>query len=84
MAASLPPGVPLSQIPAGRPPPGVEPLNLVNPPTKENAIIVISAIMIALASFFVIGRVYLNNTNKGRKLGWDDGMNSVPFGPIFF
>ena len=77
MAASLPPGIPLSQIPYGRPPPGVEPLNFVNPPTKEKPIIAVSAITVALATIFVIGRVYLNNANKGRKLGLDDGMNAT-------
>lgn len=77
MAASLPPGIPLSQIPYGRPPPGVEPLNFVNPPTKEKPIIAVSAVTVALATIFVVGRVYLNNTNKGRKLGFDDGTNTI-------
>lgn len=84
MAAPLPSGVPLSRIPAGQPPPGVEPLNFVNPPTKENAMIAIGAIMMALAGFFVTGRIYLNYANKGHKLGWDDGINAIPLRMAIF
>ena len=82
MASSLPLGVPLSLTPAGKPPAGVAPLNFTNPPTKETAIIIVSAITMALASFFVTGRVYLNYANKGRKLGWDDGMSQEKYCPV--
>ncbi|KAI9845651.1 MAG: hypothetical protein M1837_004625 [Sclerophora amabilis] len=71
MASSLPPGVPLSQIPSGPAPPGVQPLS-ASAPNHEVAIIVVSALLSALALFFVTSRIYINACHVARKLGWDD------------
>ena len=76
MEPSLTSGMQLSLMAAGQRPSAVEPLRLINSSSKEQAIIAISTISLALASFLVVGRAYLSPANNGRKLGWDDGMQS--------
>ena len=67
---SIPPGVPLSEIPALQPPPGVTP-NFVNPPTIAPALVTVNAVFLALMIVAVSIRIF----SKGvllRSLGWDD------------
>ena len=70
MASQLPPGIPLSQIPAARPPQGVIP-NFINPPSLDSAVIGVCTVFIALTVFFVLNRLYLNG-HAGQKLALDD------------
>ena len=66
----LPPGVPLSQIPATVPPAGVLP-NFVDPPSLLPATIGVSTVMVALTLFFVAIRVFLALQSK-HKLAMDE------------
>lgn len=74
MAVPLPSGVSLSMLPMGHPPPGVQPLNMVNPFTRETAVLVVGVLFTISTSIFVGGRIYLIAITQGRKLGWDDGI----------
>lgn len=65
MSLKLPPGVPLSQIPAGVPPKGVTP-DFVNHPSLERLVIGIGAVMTALTLCFVATRVSLALESKHR------------------
>ena len=67
---SLPPGVPLSEIPGGIPPPGVLP-NLVDPPDLAAATLAVGSIIIILTTTFTALRVTANCTG-GHKLGLSD------------
>ena len=58
MSVKFPPGIPLSQIPAGAPPKGVTP-NFVDPPTLERLVIGVAAVMTPLTLGFVMTRLYL-------------------------
>ena len=58
MPIGLPPGVALSQIPAGAPPAGVT-SNFSNPPSLEHLAIRICTVLMALTLMFVTTRVYL-------------------------
>lgn len=67
---SIPAGVPLSEIPALQPPPGITP-NFINPPTIAPALIAVNGVFLALMLLAVSIRIY----SKGlllRSLGWDD------------
>lgn len=55
---SLPPGIDLCAIPAGKPPNGV--FNFENPPTLEAVYISVPAILITLSVVMVLGRLYIN------------------------
>ena len=55
--SQLPPGIPLSQIPAGRPPPGTLP-NFTNPETLRNPVIVVNALLLTVATLTVCLRLY--------------------------
>lgn len=66
----LPPGVPLSQIPALKPPPGVKP-NFVDPVSLAPAIIAVNVVFLVLMLIALVMRLY----TKGillRNLWWDD------------
>ena len=67
---SLPPGVPLSEIPAGVPPPGVLP-NLVDPPNLAAATLAVGSIIIILTTCFTALRI-IGNSTRGHKLGLSD------------
>lgn len=54
---SLPPGVPLSEIPAGKPAAGVKP-NLVHPPSLANADVTVNAVFLALMLILTSFRIY--------------------------
>jgi hypothetical protein len=75
MAASIPPGMDLSKIPAAPPPPGVQ-SNFVDPPSLVPAIITVNLIMILWATSFVSMRLWI----KRRGLGSGD-CESMPNGP---
>lgn len=67
---TVPHGLPLSQVPALEPPPGVIP-NLVNPPSLANTVIVVSVVFLTLMLFFVSIRIYTKGVLL-RSLGWED------------
>ena len=67
---SLPPGVPLSEIPAGVPPPGIIP-NLIDPPSLVAATLAVGTIIILLTTSFTVLRIISNSTG-GHKLGLSD------------
>lgn len=67
---SLPPGVPLSEIPAGKPPAGVKP-NFVDPKSLANAIITVNAVFLALMLIFLTLRIYTKAVLL-HNLWWDD------------
>ncbi|KAL8952791.1 MAG: hypothetical protein Q9222_001295 [Ikaeria aurantiellina] len=66
----LPPGVPLSMVPAGKPPPGVTP-NLIDPPNLEAVTIGIGVLMIVLTAIVVSARLY-TTFFLSRSAGWED------------
>ena len=72
---SLPPGIPLSEIPAGPPPPGVIP-NLLDPPDLVTATLTVGAIIIILTTCFTVLRVAANSTG-GHKLGLSDCEDTI-------
>ena len=72
---SLPPGVPLSEIPAGKPPIGVEP-NFVDPKSLANAIVTVNAVFLALMLIFITLRVY-TKAMLLHSLWWDDCKSPV-------
>jgi len=59
----------LSKIPAGQPPPDVQP-NFVNPPTLLTAVIASTVIIHVFTLLFILVRVYVNAWT--RKLDWED------------
>ncbi|MCJ1315795.1 hypothetical protein MMC15_001115 [Xylographa vitiligo] len=61
----------LSMIPALAPPPGTT-SNFVNPPSLATSTIVCSTIFLALATAFVLVRLYAN-FRITHSIGWDDG-----------
>ena len=67
---SLPPGIPLSQIPAGKPPAGVKP-NLIDPDSLGGAIVTVNAVFLALMLIFVTLRIYTKAVLL-QTLWWDD------------
>jgi hypothetical protein len=67
MAASFPPGMDLSKIPAAPPPPGVR-SNFIDPPDMVPAIITVNMIMILWSMSFVSMRLWI----KRRTLGFGD------------
>ncbi|KAL8786222.1 MAG: hypothetical protein Q9213_002911 [Squamulea squamosa] len=66
----IPPGTDLTKTPAGKPPVGVE-SNLVDPPNLATETIVVTTIMITLASIFVLIRL-TSIYSSGRRTAWDD------------
>ncbi|KAL8713319.1 MAG: hypothetical protein Q9220_002518 [cf. Caloplaca sp. 1 TL-2023] len=66
----LPPGVPLSMVPAGKPPPGVTP-NLIDPSNLEAVTIAIGVLMIVLTAIVVSARLY-TTFFLSRSAGWED------------
>ncbi|KAL2047262.1 hypothetical protein N7G274_001281 [Stereocaulon virgatum] len=71
MGVTLPPGVPLSQIPSAAPPPGLKP-NFVNPVTLAGAMVAVSATTLALAIVLVSLRLY-STLRITRSASYDDG-----------
>jgi hypothetical protein len=71
MGITLPPGVPLSQIPSAAPPPGVKP-NFVNPVTLADATVAVSATTLVLAIILVSLRLY-STLRITRSASYDDG-----------
>ena len=67
---SLPPGVPLSEIPAGIAPPGVV-QNLIDPPNLAAATLAVGSIIVILTTSFTALRITANSTG-GHKLGLSD------------
>ena len=70
MAAQLPPGVDLSTIPIGPPPPGVQ-SNFVDPYSAAPAATAVIAILIVLQVVFVSIRLY-GNIKSFHNLAIDD------------
>ncbi|KAL8862409.1 MAG: hypothetical protein Q9178_001418 [Gyalolechia marmorata] len=66
----IPPGTDLSKTPAGQPPPGVQ-SNFIDPPSLAMETIVVTTVMIVLASIFVLIRLG-SIVFSGRKMAWDD------------
>lgn len=73
MAPSVPMNAPPSDIPAGQPPTGGPPMDVIGPSPQETAILVLGILFTILTTAFVTCRIYLNTMTKGRKLGLDDG-----------
>ena len=73
---SLPPGVPLSEIPALKPPPGIKP-NFVNPPSYANALVTVNAVFLTLMLITLALRLYTKGVLL-KSLGWDDCKSSIP------
>ncbi|KAL8851306.1 MAG: hypothetical protein Q9221_003751 [Calogaya cf. arnoldii] len=65
-----PPGTDLTKTPAGKAPPGLQ-SNLVDPPSLAKATVVVTTVMIALASMFVLIRLS-SIIFSGRRTAWDD------------
>ena len=55
--SQLPPGISLSQIPAGRPPLGTLP-DFTSPATLRNPVIVVNALLLTVATLTVYLRLY--------------------------
>ncbi|KAL8715305.1 MAG: hypothetical protein Q9225_006429 [Loekoesia sp. 1 TL-2023] len=69
----IPPGVDPNTTPAGQHPPGVLP-NFTDPPTLTTPTVVVSTLMIVLASIFVLVRLCAI-AFVGRRMAWDDFTN---------
>lgn len=67
---NLPSSMDLSQIPAGRPPPGVVP-NFKNPESLADSVIIVNSIFLALMLVFLTIRIYTKQF-IAHGLGWDD------------
>ena len=68
--ASLPPGISLSETPAGKPPAGVKP-NLIDPDSLGGAIVTVNAVFLALMLIFITLRTYTKAVLL-QSLWWDD------------
>ncbi|KAI4232756.1 MAG: hypothetical protein LQ349_004798 [Xanthoria aureola] len=66
----IPPGTDLTKTPAGPAPMGVE-SNLIDPPSLATPTFVVTAVMILLASIFVVIRLS-SIVFSGRRTAWDD------------
>jgi hypothetical protein len=76
MSSSIPSGVPLSHVPLGPPPPGVE-SNFVNPENRAIEYYLVGGIGAFLMLFFVSIRLYVRLTS--RTAWWDDGKWATTF-----
>ena len=76
MSLQIPPGVPLSEIPAAVPPAGLT-SNFDNPQSLERLVIGVCALMVILTLSFVTTRVYLALQSK-HKLALDE-CTHLPF-----
>lgn len=68
--ASLDPNVPIEDIPALAPPPGVQP-NFVNPPSYQHKIIILEGVFVPLMLLAVFVRIFVR-ARITRMVGWDD------------
>ena len=69
MAAALAPGVPLSKILSGPPPPGVQPLSPIVPRGRQDALYGIGLTITLIAFILMCGRLYFNYNDQRRRLG---------------
>lgn len=60
----------LENLPAGTPPPGVQP-NFIDPPSRANLLIALNAVFMTLAWSVVAMRLYAKGKIQ-RMLGWED------------
>ena len=74
---SIPPGVPLSEIPALQPPPGVK-SNFVDPPSYANALIAVNAVFLAFMLIALTIRIFTKSILL-HSLGWDDCKSPLHF-----
>lgn len=72
--ASLPPGVDLSMVSRGAPPPGTT-SNPIDPESLANAMMVVGISMLVLTTVVVFIRLFSNH-HATRGLGWEDGVYS--------
>ncbi|KAL6719194.1 hypothetical protein ACLMJK_003431 [Lecanora helva] len=69
-SSQLPPGVPIQNLPAAKPPQGVRP-NFVDPPSYQHALIILEGIFVPLMLLFVFMRIFVR-TRISKTWGWDD------------
>ncbi|KAH8888273.1 hypothetical protein GQ53DRAFT_843657 [Thozetella sp. PMI_491] len=80
MAGMIPPGTDVWAVPAGPPPPGVQP-NLINPETNENIGVVTLSVLLVVATIFVALRLYVQLTMTKNKPWWDDVLLLIALPP---
>jgi hypothetical protein len=80
---SVPPGTDLNTTPAGAPPPG-QTSNLINPPSLQKTTIAVFSTLLAVATLFVVARVWFNVRHTRRMMLDDSKPSDLREGDFFF